>query len=77
MKRMLTRVALLLIALFLLGPTPQARGGAWTFEEGAGQLDGNGVTDDFDGTHFVWSAATTGASSGSSSMSAPSSSSPY
>lgn len=38
MKRMLTRVALLLIALFLLGPTPQARGGAWTFEEGAGQL---------------------------------------
>jgi predicted lipoprotein with Yx(FWY)xxD motif len=46
-------------------------------EEGAGQLDGNGVADDFDGTHFVWSAATTGASSGSSSMSAPSSGSPY
>jgi predicted lipoprotein with Yx(FWY)xxD motif len=46
-------------------------------EEGAGQLDGNGVADDFDGTHFVWSAATTGASSASSSMRAPSSSSPY
>ena len=46
-------------------------------QEGAGQLDGNGVTDDFSGTHFVWTAATTGASSGSSTMSAPSSSSPY
>jgi predicted lipoprotein with Yx(FWY)xxD motif len=46
-------------------------------EEGARQLDGNGVADDFNGTHFVWSAATTGESSGSSTMSAPSSSSPY
>jgi predicted lipoprotein with Yx(FWY)xxD motif len=46
-------------------------------QEGAGQLDGNGATDDFNGTHFVWTAATTGASSGSSTMSAPSSSSPY
>jgi predicted lipoprotein with Yx(FWY)xxD motif len=46
-------------------------------QEGAGELDGNGFTDDFNGTHFVWSAATTGASSGSSSGSAPSSSSPY
>jgi predicted lipoprotein with Yx(FWY)xxD motif len=46
-------------------------------QEGAGELDGNGVADDFNGTHFVWSAATTGSSSASSSMSAPSSSSPY
>jgi predicted lipoprotein with Yx(FWY)xxD motif len=43
-------------------------------QEGAGELDGNGVADDFSGTHFVWSAAST---SGSSTMSAPSSSSPY
>ena len=46
-------------------------------QEGAGELDGNGAADDFNGTHFVWTAATTGGSSGSSTMSAPSSSSPY
>jgi|SRR6476659_6574656 len=32
----------------------------YTFaEEGAGALKGNGFTDDFQGTHFVWAAATT------------------
>jgi predicted lipoprotein with Yx(FWY)xxD motif len=32
----------------------------YTFaEEGAGQLKGNGFTDDFQGTHFEWSAAGT------------------
>ena len=46
-------------------------------QEGAGQLNGNGFTDDFNGTHFVWTAASTGGSSGSSTMSAPSNSSPY
>ena len=46
-------------------------------QEGAGGLDGNGAADDFNGTHFVWSAAITGASSGSSGTSAPPSSSPY
>ena len=31
----------------------------YTFtQEGAGQLDGDGVADDFNGTHFVWTAAT-------------------
>jgi predicted lipoprotein with Yx(FWY)xxD motif len=43
-------------------------------EEGAGELDGNGLADDFNGTHFVWTAATTSAWS---TTSAPSSSSPY
>ena len=46
-------------------------------QEGAGQLDGNGVADDFNGTHFVWTAAASSTGSGSSTMSAPSSSSPY
>jgi predicted lipoprotein with Yx(FWY)xxD motif len=46
-------------------------------EEGAGQLDGDGFTDDFNGTRFVWTAATTDGSSGSSTTSPPSSSSPY
>lgn len=33
----------------------------YTFtQEGPGELDGNGVTDDFNGTHFEWTAATTG-----------------
>lgn len=33
----------------------------YTFaEERVGQLKGNGFTDDFDGAHFVWLAATTG-----------------
>ena len=32
-------------------------------EEGAGQLEGDGFVDDFDGTHFEWAAATTGAGS--------------
>jgi predicted lipoprotein with Yx(FWY)xxD motif len=32
----------------------------YTFaEEGAGELKGNGFTDDFQGSHFVWSAAGT------------------
>jgi predicted lipoprotein with Yx(FWY)xxD motif len=33
----------------------------YTFtQEGPGQLDGNGVTDQFNGTNFKWTAATTG-----------------
>ena len=46
-------------------------------EEGPGQLDGDGFVDDFQGTHFEWAAATTGASSAPSDSNAPSSSSPY
>lgn len=46
-------------------------------EEGAGQLDGDGFVDDFEGTHFEWAAATTGAGSGSAGSDAPSPSSPY
>jgi predicted lipoprotein with Yx(FWY)xxD motif len=49
-------------------------------QEGAGKLTGNGFTDDFNGTHFTWSAAATGpvqAASGSSSSSGSSSPSPY
>jgi predicted lipoprotein with Yx(FWY)xxD motif len=46
-------------------------------QEGAGQLDGNGFVDDFDGTHFKWAAATTGASSASMGSNQPSSPSPY
>jgi predicted lipoprotein with Yx(FWY)xxD motif len=48
-------------------------------QEAAGQLKGNGVVDDFNGTQFTWTAAATGAaqaSSGSGSGSA-STSSPY
>jgi predicted lipoprotein with Yx(FWY)xxD motif len=41
-------------------------------EEGAGQLQGDGFVDDFEGTHFEWAAATTGASSGSNGSSSPS-----
>jgi predicted lipoprotein with Yx(FWY)xxD motif len=46
-------------------------------EEGAGQLDGDGFVDDFEGTHFEWAAATTGAGSASSGSDQPSSPSPY
>jgi predicted lipoprotein with Yx(FWY)xxD motif len=52
----------------------------YTFtEEDAGQLEGDGFVDDFEGTHFEWAAATTGAGSGSSGSDAPSDSpgSPY
>jgi predicted lipoprotein with Yx(FWY)xxD motif len=38
----------------------------YTFtQEGAGQLKGNGFTDDFQGTHFMWTAAAAGGGSGS------------
>jgi predicted lipoprotein with Yx(FWY)xxD motif len=46
-------------------------------EEGSGELDGDGFVDDFDGTHFEWAAATTGAGSASSGSNRPSSPSPY
>ena len=46
-------------------------------QEGAGQLDGNGFADDFEGIHFKWAAATTGASSASMGSNQPSSASPY
>jgi predicted lipoprotein with Yx(FWY)xxD motif len=46
-------------------------------EEGAGQLDGDGFVDDFEGTHFQWAAATTGAGSASMGSNQPSSPSPY
>ena len=50
-------------------------------EEGPGQLDGDGFVDDFEGTHFEWVAATTGAASGSAGSNEPSGtsgdSSPY
>jgi predicted lipoprotein with Yx(FWY)xxD motif len=39
----------------------------YTFtEEGAGQLEGDGFEDDFNGTHFVWEAAGSGSSSAGS-----------
>jgi predicted lipoprotein with Yx(FWY)xxD motif len=38
----------------------------YTFaEEDAGQLEGDGFVDDFQGTHFEWEAAATGGGSGS------------
>jgi predicted lipoprotein with Yx(FWY)xxD motif len=46
-------------------------------EEGAGQLDGDGFVDDFEGTHFEWAAATTGGGSASSGSNRSSSPSPY
>ena len=46
-------------------------------EEGAGQLEGDGFGDDFEGTHFEWAAATTGAGSAPSASSSPNSPSPY
>jgi predicted lipoprotein with Yx(FWY)xxD motif len=50
----------------------------YTFtEEGAHELDGDGFVDDFQGTHFEWAAASTGAESMPSGGSAPSDSSPY
>jgi predicted lipoprotein with Yx(FWY)xxD motif len=50
----------------------------YTFtEEGPGQLDGDGFVDDFEGTHFEWAAATTGAESAPSGSDAPSDSSTY
>lgn len=50
----------------------------YTFtEEGPGRLDGDGLADDFDGTHFEWAAATTGGASGSAGSDAPSYGSGY
>jgi predicted lipoprotein with Yx(FWY)xxD motif len=50
----------------------------YTFtEEGAGELDGDGFVDDFEGTHFEWEAAATDGGSGSAGSDAPSDSSPY
>jgi predicted lipoprotein with Yx(FWY)xxD motif len=50
----------------------------YTFtQEGAGQLDGNGFADQFNGTHFQWMAATVGSKSASSSSGGSSYSSPY
>jgi len=46
-------------------------------EEGPGKLEGDGFVDDFEGTHFEWSAATTGAGSGSSGSGSSSGGSPY
>jgi predicted lipoprotein with Yx(FWY)xxD motif len=46
-------------------------------QEGSSSLDGDGFVDDFQGTHFEWAAATTGASSAPSDSTAPSNSSPY
>jgi predicted lipoprotein with Yx(FWY)xxD motif len=40
----------------------------YTFvDDSAGKVTGNGFSDDFGGTHFVWTAATTGSSTGSGS----------
>jgi predicted lipoprotein with Yx(FWY)xxD motif len=50
----------------------------YTFsEEGPDRLDGDGFVDDFQGTHFEWAAATTGAGSADSGTDPPSDSSPY
>jgi predicted lipoprotein with Yx(FWY)xxD motif len=46
-------------------------------EEGPGQLDGEGFLDDFDGTHFEWAAASTGAGSGAVGSEDSSDGSPY
>jgi predicted lipoprotein with Yx(FWY)xxD motif len=46
-------------------------------EEDAGQLEGDGFVDDFQGTHFEWAAATTGAGSVPSESNTPNSPSPY
>jgi predicted lipoprotein with Yx(FWY)xxD motif len=44
----------------------------YTFaEEDAGQLEGDGFVDDFQGTHFEWQAATTSGDAGSSDSDAP------
>jgi predicted lipoprotein with Yx(FWY)xxD motif len=51
----------------------------YTFtQEGSGQLQGDGFTDDFQGTHFEWSAATvSGGGSGSGSSNGSGGSSGY
>jgi predicted lipoprotein with Yx(FWY)xxD motif len=50
----------------------------YTFtEEGPGELEGDGFTDDFEGTTFVWEAAGTGAGSGSPESGGPNPISPY
>jgi predicted lipoprotein with Yx(FWY)xxD motif len=51
----------------------------YTFtQEGSGELQGDGFTDDFQGTHFEWSAATSGGGSGSGGSNSSSGySSPY
>ena len=46
-------------------------------EEGSGQLKGNGFVDDFGGTHFKWSAATTGSAKAPSGSGGSSTTSPY
>jgi predicted lipoprotein with Yx(FWY)xxD motif len=46
-------------------------------EEGPGKLDGDGFVDDFEGTRFVWEAASTGGGSESAGSDAPSDTSPY
>jgi len=46
-------------------------------EEGAGQLEGDGFVDDFDGTHFEWAAATSGAGSAPSESNQPNNAYPY
>jgi predicted lipoprotein with Yx(FWY)xxD motif len=46
-------------------------------EEGAGQLEGDGFVDDFQGTHFEWAAATTSAGAAPSESNTPDSPSPY
>ena len=46
-------------------------------DEEPGRLDGDGFVDDFQGTHFEWAAATTGAATGPSSAGGSDSSSPY
>jgi predicted lipoprotein with Yx(FWY)xxD motif len=50
----------------------------YTFtDEDAGQLEGDGFVDDFQGTHFEWAAAFTGGGSGSWESDGPSGISPY
>jgi predicted lipoprotein with Yx(FWY)xxD motif len=50
----------------------------YTFtEEEPGQLDGDGFVDDFQGTHFEWEAASTGAGTGSSGSEPSNDLSPY
>jgi predicted lipoprotein with Yx(FWY)xxD motif len=50
----------------------------YTFtEEGPGELDGDGFVDDFEGTHFEWAAATSGAGSDSAGSDAPTDIGPY
>lgn len=46
-------------------------------QEGAGQLKGNGFTDDFQGTHFEWAAAKASGGSGSGGSHGSSESSEY